>query len=413
MPKKAIKVPAARTGRGVRWTLEVTANVDGAARADRTSSARGPAKSEKKPSRGKATATGEKTGSRSAAPTQAATKTKGRRQAPHVSAAATRHIVVAPAPAIVAPAMVLPQSAVAVASASESSPAWPTTAAAPDGADVHRGRDNAEAAFAGTVQTGPVVRSQLVSRQGSHVGSRTGHQNALKMVAAAVIAVAIVTALALTHDPSARSSVALSAAPATSASAIDSTDVSTEDLSRPVARESRKSELTSTLTTTAATVSPDTKAAPEKPKPSRDARLTTTAASPSATVATVPVAPPTAASAPDTPVAKPVTAEANAATPALEASRSAGAQPSVTITGCLETDGERFRLTETDGTDAPKSRGWRSGFLKKKPAPVELVAFSDPAALRKYVGHRVVATGPLESRSLQVRSFQPSGAMCD
>jgi hypothetical protein len=44
---------------------------------------------------------------------------------------------------------------------------------------------------------------------------------------------------------------------------------------------------------------------------------------------------------------------------------------------------------------------------------VELVAVSDPIALRKYVGHRVAATGVLDSRELEMRSFRPAGAMCD
>jgi hypothetical protein len=86
-----------------------------------------------------------------------------------------------------------------------------------------------------------------------------------------------------------------------------------------------------------------------------------------------------------------------------------------TMRGCLETtvDGDEFRLTDTDGADAPKARSWRSGFLKKRSAPVELVELSDPAMLRKYVGRRVVATGLLTGRELRVRSLQPSGSSCN
>ena len=40
----------------------------------------------------------------------------------------------------------------------------------------------------------------------------------------------------------------------------------------------------------------------------------------------------------------------------------------VVIEGCLEQNGEAFRLKNTTGEDAPKSRSWKSGFLKKGPA---------------------------------------------
>jgi hypothetical protein len=87
----------------------------------------------------------------------------------------------------------------------------------------------------------------------------------------------------------------------------------------------------------------------------------------------------------------------------------------VTITGCLETtvDGSEFRLTDTEGIDAPKTRSWRSGFLKKRAAPVQLIELSDPRELQKYVGRRVVATGLLTSRELRVRSLQSAGASCN
>jgi hypothetical protein len=89
--------------------------------------------------------------------------------------------------------------------------------------------------------------------------------------------------------------------------------------------------------------------------------------------------------------------------------------PAVTISGCLEmtVDQEEFRLTETEGADAPKSRGWRSGFLTKRSAPVELTDLSDTAGLRKYVGLRVAVTGFLTDRKLRVRSFQAAGTSCN
>jgi hypothetical protein len=93
----------------------------------------------------------------------------------------------------------------------------------------------------------------------------------------------------------------------------------------------------------------------------------------------------------------------------------AESQAVTSLSGCLEAtvDGDEFRLTEIESADAPKARSWRSGFLKKRSAPVELVELSDPAGLRKYVGHRVVATGLLTGRELRVRSFQSVGTSCE
>ena len=427
MPKKAMKVPAARNGRGVRWTLEVTANVDEAAK---TSSGRGPAEREGKRSRGKRNGSHAESAASHAEPGSRARRLKSRRRRPAASRAATIHVVTAPAPAIVAPAVILPQSPGPVVSASDSSPAWPTDAvwqhpgvatseadqanastSAPHNAETLGGRDPLAATSAATVQAGPMVNDQLVSRPLAHGRSRAGHQNAVKMVAAAVIAVAIVTALALTRDPSARSSVALSAAGA--APAVEASSLESQlPAPRQVGRESQNTEPIAPSAAAGAPVRTQT-VVTEKPKVIRDARVTTPAGSAPVSAVIPSVAQPPVAAVSEASIAKPVTAETNAASIALEPARSPDAQAVVTITGCLETDGERFRLTETDGADAPKARGWRSGFLKKRPAAVELVAYSDAVALRKYVGHRVAATGPLESRALQVRSFRPSSTMCD
>jgi hypothetical protein len=86
----------------------------------------------------------------------------------------------------------------------------------------------------------------------------------------------------------------------------------------------------------------------------------------------------------------------------------------VSITGCLEIsiDGDRFRLTETEGPNVPKARSWRSGFLSKRPAPLELVELADPLTARKYVGQRVEATGLVENREMRVHSLQAVGHAC-
>ena len=87
----------------------------------------------------------------------------------------------------------------------------------------------------------------------------------------------------------------------------------------------------------------------------------------------------------------------------------------VTMTGCLEVsvDNRDFRLTDIEGSNVPKARSWRSGFLKKQSAPVELLELSDLATARNYVGQRVIVNGVVENREMRVRSLQTSGKGCD
>lgn len=84
----------------------------------------------------------------------------------------------------------------------------------------------------------------------------------------------------------------------------------------------------------------------------------------------------------------------------------------VTITGCLETDDERFRLNDTTGSDAPKSRSWKSGFLRKRPAPVDVLDASG-VGLPAHVGERVSLTGTLVDRNMHVRSLHRISTSCD
>jgi hypothetical protein len=94
------------------------------------------------------------------------------------------------------------------------------------------------------------------------------------------------------------------------------------------------------------------------------------------------------------------------------AKATAGKSTPVTITGCLERADEAFRLKNTSGADAPKVRSWKSGFLKKGPASIDLVDASNRAKLRDHVGQRVSVTGTLVNREMQVRSMQRVGASC-
>ena len=128
-----------------------------------------------------------------------------------------------------------------------------------------------------------------------------------------------------------------------------------------------------------------------------------------------------AASGPARPTAPPAPARpssaAAAAVPAdstytVDVKASAPKAAPITITGCLERKDETFRLKDTAGTDAPRSRSWKSGFLKKRNAAVNVVDASNRLKLPSYVGHRVAITGTLVDRDMQVRSVKNVAASC-
>jgi hypothetical protein len=84
----------------------------------------------------------------------------------------------------------------------------------------------------------------------------------------------------------------------------------------------------------------------------------------------------------------------------------------LTISGCLQADGQSFWLKDTSGVDAPRSRSWRSGFLKKRSASVDVVAASDTLKLTNYVGQRVAATGTLLNREMRAHSLRRLADSC-
>jgi hypothetical protein len=90
----------------------------------------------------------------------------------------------------------------------------------------------------------------------------------------------------------------------------------------------------------------------------------------------------------------------------------AAKQAAITITGCLERDDETFRLKDTDGADAPKSRSWKTGFLKKSSASVQVVDASHQLKLPTHVGQRVSVTGTLVNKEMQVRSLTRISPSC-
>jgi hypothetical protein len=85
----------------------------------------------------------------------------------------------------------------------------------------------------------------------------------------------------------------------------------------------------------------------------------------------------------------------------------------VTVTGCLERHDETFRLKDTTGLDAPKSRSWRSGFLKKGSTSIEVVDAAKRLKLTDHVGQRVSVMGVLVDREIHVHSLQRLSASCD
>jgi hypothetical protein len=87
--------------------------------------------------------------------------------------------------------------------------------------------------------------------------------------------------------------------------------------------------------------------------------------------------------------------------------------PPVTITGCLQAEQYAFVLKNTAGDSAPKARSWKSGFLKKGAAPIEVVDASQKLKLPAHVGQRVSVTGVLNGREMQVRSLRPVARSCD
>ena len=84
----------------------------------------------------------------------------------------------------------------------------------------------------------------------------------------------------------------------------------------------------------------------------------------------------------------------------------------VTLTGCLVRSDKDFRLNDTTGTNAPKSRSWKSGFLAKRSASISIVPASSEMPLSKHVGERVTVSGTLIERQMQVRTLRRVSSSC-
>ena len=96
-----------------------------------------------------------------------------------------------------------------------------------------------------------------------------------------------------------------------------------------------------------------------------------------------------------------------------EAQPVAAATPvdTVTISGCLDFDGKSAWLKNASGVDAPRTRSWRSGFLKKRSSRIALV--DGPSSAEAYDGRPVSVTGVLVDREMRVSSLKPIAGDCE
>jgi hypothetical protein len=84
-----------------------------------------------------------------------------------------------------------------------------------------------------------------------------------------------------------------------------------------------------------------------------------------------------------------------------------------TVSGCLEEDNGMFRLKDTDGEHAPKSRNWKSGFIKKGSAKIDVFDAGNRFKLMSHIGYRVTVSGNLVDREMHARSVRVSSERCD
>ena len=240
----------------------------------------------------------------------------------------------------------------------------------------------------------PVAHPTASARRGPH----------LQMVAAAMITMFVVT-LALSRRPAPlaaataedaqpeqlqqSSDIKLGAQPIATASAPTAAGVALAPvIAPPAVRES------------------SAKAAVLKPEKNRIAE----AASPTAAVKAIDEAVGKTDSTTELAAPESINAEPAPVSPVSPDSLGPGA---VTITGCLESDKDRFRLADTEGVDALRSRSWRTGFLRKRSTSVALVEPPDPHALQTQVGQRVAVTGLLANRELRMTSLRVIAPRCN
>ena len=121
----------------------------------------------------------------------------------------------------------------------------------------------------------------------------------------------------------------------------------------------------------------------------------------------------------------PAASNASAPTDATHASAPAKDSPVVaakqqdepvaaTITGCLVLrDDGMFQLKDTDGEHAPKARSWKSGFIKKGSANINVFDAGNRLKLGSHVGYRVSVMGTLTEREMRARSLRATSEHCE
>jgi hypothetical protein len=123
---------------------------------------------------------------------------------------------------------------------------------------------------------------------------------------------------------------------------------------------------------------------------------------------TIPAAPASNAAATDA---------ARASGPAAElriADAQADGGVATTITGCLVLrDDGMFQLKDTDGEHAPKARSWKSGFIKKGSADIDVLDSGNRLKLGSHVGYRVSVLGTLVDRQMRARSLRATSEPCE
>jgi hypothetical protein len=113
-------------------------------------------------------------------------------------------------------------------------------------------------------------------------------------------------------------------------------------------------------------------------------------------------------------ISAPAPAVASQSVSAVSTSAAEPEEPAipVTLAGCVERTDEGFWLKNASGDGAPKSRSWKSGFLRKKSLSVELIDRGYTHRLATYVGQRVETTGVLVDREMRVKALRVLGS-CD
>lgn len=83
----------------------------------------------------------------------------------------------------------------------------------------------------------------------------------------------------------------------------------------------------------------------------------------------------------------------------------------VTMIGCLESDGSNYRLADVQGNLAPKGRSWKTGFVTKKAKNIDLIGAPASLKLQDHVGRKVSVSGLRDDDThLKARTIKQLGA---